>query len=288
MSVPAVSGAFGPRPGEVGKWGRLALRLAARGGRTVVADQFWTLPLQVMPPSYQDDDDEAYVYLLNPTGGIVQGDRLETEVVLEAGARGLLTTPSATKVYRMDAGQAEECVRLVLRGDAALEYLPDPTIPFAGARLARRTMVDLDPAATLILTEVVAAGRVARGERFAFERLAIDVEVRVAGEPALVDRLRLAPGDGSPARPGIWDGRDYCGALYACSPRLDADLAARLAALVEARAEVYAGAGQPASGLAVVRVLGSASDAVRALLFDAWDLLRRPLLGKPARPLRKL
>jgi len=276
-----------PRLGEVGKWGRLVLRLARREGRTVVADQFWTLPLQVMPPSYQDDDDQAYVYLLNPTGGIVQGDRLETEVVLEAGARGLLTTQSATKVYRMDAGQAEERAHLVLRGDAALEYLPDPTIPFAGARLARSTVVDLDPDSTLILTEIVAAGRVARGERFAFDRLAIDVEVRVAGEAALVDRLRLAPRDGSPARPGIWDGYDYYGTLYACSPRLDAGLAARLAALMEAGAEVYAGAGQPAPGVAIARVLGPGSEAVRGLLFDAWDLLRRPLLGKPARPLRK-
>lgn len=87
-----------------------------------------------MPPSYQDGDDQAYVYLLNPTGGIVQGDRLETEVVLEPGARALLTTQSATKVYRMERGYAEELNRYTLRGDAVLEYLPDQTIPFAGAR----------------------------------------------------------------------------------------------------------------------------------------------------------
>lgn len=57
---------------------------------------------------------------------------------------------------------------------------------------------------------------------------------------------------------------------------------------MEAGAEVYAGAGQPAPGVAIARVLGPGSEAVRGLLFDAWDLLRRPLLGKPARPLRKL
>ena len=89
-----------PRLGEVGKWGRLVLRLAWREGHTVVADQFWTLPLQVMPPSYQDDDDQAYVYLLNPTGGIVQGDRLETEVVLESGVRDLLRRPLLGKPAR--------------------------------------------------------------------------------------------------------------------------------------------------------------------------------------------
>ncbi len=49
-----------------------------RAGRTVIADQYWRIPLQALPPSYQDGDDEAYVYLLNPTGGVVQGDRLHT------------------------------------------------------------------------------------------------------------------------------------------------------------------------------------------------------------------
>jgi hypothetical protein len=35
-------------------------------------------------------------------------------------------------------------------------------------------------------------------------------------------------------------------------------------------------------------VLGPTTWAVREALYDAWDLLRRRLVGKPARPLRKL
>lgn len=62
----------------------------------------------------------------------------------------------------------------------------------------------------------------------------------------------------------------------------------RLAALVEERAGNYGGAGQPTPNTVVARALGSSPEAMRQLLIDAWDLLRRPLLGKPARPLRKL
>ena len=288
MSLPAVFEAFGPLAAEVGKAGVLTLRLEPRAGRTIVADQYWRIPLQVMPPSYQDEDDQAYVYLLNPTGGIVQGDRLETEVVLEPGARCVLSTQSATKIYRMDQGYAEELNRYVLRGDAVLECVPDQTIPFAGSRFYRSTRVEVDPASTLILTDLLAAGRVARAERFGFEQLFLEAEIRVAGEQRLVDRLGLSPREGALDRLGLWDGYVYYGSLFAYSPRVEPDLVSQLAELIERREGVYGGAGQPGANLAVARILGHTTWEVREALFGTWDLLRQALLGKPARQLRKL
>ena len=38
--------------------------------------------------------------LLNPTGGVLGGDHLVTEIIQEAGRTFALTTPSATRVYR--------------------------------------------------------------------------------------------------------------------------------------------------------------------------------------------
>jgi len=288
VSLPAAFEAWGPLAAEVGKFGVLRLTLAPRRGRTVVADQYWRIPLQGLPPSYQDGDDEAYLYLLNPTGGIVQGDRLQTVITLEPGARAVISTQSATKVYRMDEAYAEEINHYTLEGDAVLECLPDQTIPFAGSRFYRSTHIDLDPDATLILTDLLAAGRVARGERFGFEQLFVQVDIHVGGEPYLVGRLHLSPSDGAMDRLGLWNAHGYYGSLYAYSPRLDDDLATALAELIEGRGGVYGGAGQPAPGFAVARVLGPTTWAVRELLYDAWDLLRRSLVGKPARPLRKL
>jgi urease accessory protein len=288
VSLPAVFETFGPLAAEIGKLGVLRLALAPRGGRTVVAEQYWRIPLQVLPPSYQDDDDSAWVYLLNPTGGVVQGDSLRTHVALAPGARSVLSTQSATKVYRMDEGYAEEINHYALTGDAVLEGVPDQTIPFAGARFYRSTRVDLQPESTLILTDLLAAGRVAREERFAFEQLFVEVEVRVDEELRLVDRLHVAPAEGPLDRLGLWNGQAYYGCLYAYSPRLGEGLVSELADLMERRENLYGGAGQSAPGFAVARVLGPTTWAIREVLFDAWDLLRRHLVGKPARPLRKL
>jgi len=200
----------------------------------------------------------------------------------------VISTQSATKVYRMDEAYAEEVNHYTLHGDAVLECLPDQTIPFAGSRFYRSTRIDLDPDATLILTDLLAAGRVARGERFGFEQLFVEVEVSVSGEPCLVDRLQLCPADGRVDRLGLWNAHAYYGSLYAYSPRLDESLTTELAELLEGGGSVYGGAGQPAPGFAVARVLGPTTWAVREVLFEAWDLLRRRLVGKPARPLRKL
>ena len=54
----------------------------------------FTLPLQALEPMALADDGAAPLLLLNPTGGILGGDRLETEVVLGAGAHVVLSTPS--------------------------------------------------------------------------------------------------------------------------------------------------------------------------------------------------
>jgi urease accessory protein len=288
VRAPAAFAALGPLADQIGKSGVLRLCLARDRERTAIVDQYWRIPLQVLPPSYQDEDDEAFVYLLNPTGGIVQGDRLCTDVTLMPGARSVITTQSAAKIYRMDESYAVELNRYTLHGDAVLECVPDQTIPFAGSRFYRATRVDLDPASTLILTDLLAAGRVARGERFAFERLFVEVDVRIAGERLLLDRLNLAPADGAPDRLGLWNDHAYYGTLYACSPRLDEALAGVLAEMFERRDDVYGSAGQPAPGCAIVRVLARTTWQAREALFEAWDLLRRALLDKPARELRKL
>ena len=52
-----------------------------------------------------DGSGAATLLLLNPTGGVLGGDRLETRVHLGAGTRVCLSTPSATRVYR-SAGPA--------------------------------------------------------------------------------------------------------------------------------------------------------------------------------------
>ncbi len=135
------------------------------------------------------------VMLTNPGGGVLGGDRLDLGVTLRPGAHATVCTQGATKVYRGAA--AGQVSRLDVGSGARLEYLPHHVIPFAGSQFTQRTVIDLAPDARLLAWEAVSAGRLARGERFAFTSLSSRLTVRRGEVPELVDGCELT-GDGEP------------------------------------------------------------------------------------------
>src|ERR1700739_1270423 len=127
---------------RVGRDGFLRLRFARSGARTILAQSRFSLPLQALAPLALEDG-AAYLMLLNPTGGVLGGDHLITEVVLEAGTHVCLTTPSATRIYRTSEQPAIlETVIRVGEG-ATLEYLPDHVIPHDGSALCQSLRIEI-------------------------------------------------------------------------------------------------------------------------------------------------
>src|SRR4051812_50189001 len=103
----------------------LALRFAAGGGRTWVRERRHRGPLQVQRAFYPEGADLCHVYLLHPPGGLVAGDVLEVRVQVDAGARVLMTTPAAAKVYRGNGGRgAAQRQRLQVPAGAPLGGVP--------------------------------------------------------------------------------------------------------------------------------------------------------------------
>ena len=139
-----------------------------------------------------------------------------------------LTTQAASKVYRAEAGCARQLVSLRVAPGAFAEYVPDALIPHAGARLASEVVADVEPGGAAIVTETVAPGRVARGEAFEYERLALVTRLACAGERRAVDTLLLEPGRLDPRRAGMLGERGYFASLFAVAPDRDSEaLAAR-------------------------------------------------------------
>jgi urease accessory protein len=139
------------------------LRFARSGDDTRLADLYQRAPLRVLFPQAQDQGVPTAV-VVTTTGGLVGGDRLDLEVVADQGARALVTAQAAEKVYR---SLGEDCrieVRVRAGADAWLEWLPQETILFEGARLRRTTLLDLAPRARVMAGEMLIFGRTASGE----------------------------------------------------------------------------------------------------------------------------
>lgn len=131
------------------------------------------------------------IVFLNTSGGLASGDRLSFGVEVRSGTRALATTQTAERAYRASDDPATARVALSVGAGAWLDWLPQETILYDGARLHRDTIVDLAPDAGCLLLEMLVLGRLAMGERVARLRLRDRRVVRRAGRIVHHDALAL-------------------------------------------------------------------------------------------------
>lgn len=294
--VPREVARYAGRPdtlgvGRPGKIGLLELGFERAGGRTELVHHYQKSPLQIMRPLYVDPvrPDLPVVYLMATGGGIVQADRLRLDVECGADTSVLVTTQAATKVHRMDSDYATQLINLTVGPRSYVEYLPEPTIPFANSRFYQRCTVIADPSATVLVGETVLAGRLARGERYSFDVFASDFEVRrPTGEPVAIDTVRLEPARMVAGAPAMLGPHTIMGSFYAVSPLASAtEIADALHAALDGSPVLCGVSTLPLDGGAWLRLLGSDPPAMTAAMRAAWDATRRLLIGTPAPALRK-
>jgi len=170
--------------------GHLSLRAALRAdGRTALTAQSFRAPYHLSKPYWDADARVLLVQVVNPTAGILSGDRLESDIAVEADAALLVTTPSASRVFQMKDGTAECRQHFSVAAGGWLEVMPEPLVPHRGSRYRQVTNVAVETGGTLFFVDQLACGRVAHGETWSWDRLCLEIDVRLAGELILRERL---------------------------------------------------------------------------------------------------
>jgi urease accessory protein len=168
------------------------LRLSfARGGRgTALATLHQEAPLRVLFPR-PSAGDLLEAVLVNTSGGLVGGDRLETDLALGRGAEVLISSQAAEKAYGSAGPDVRIGITLEASDAAWLEWLPQETILFDRARLRRHTTVHLAPSARLLATDMVVFGRQAHGETLATGLFVDAWRIHRGSRLSWADTLRL-------------------------------------------------------------------------------------------------
>lgn len=248
-----------------------------RGGRTALTGRHASAPFGAVRAFYPDGSGGAEVQITNPAGGILGGDRLGMYVSLGTDSRATIVTQGAGKAY-LGPAALQESVFEVGEG-AVLEYLPHHVIPYAASSLSQRTEFRLAKGATLIAWDAFSAGRIARGERFAFDALSSVTLISRVGVPEIADGFHLTGG------PESFGGYPYMGTVYVLASPSLGDVTERLAAALDDMAHrssrrLLASASEVGEGCCVVRILSDAAPA----LYDALNTSRctyREQLGYP-------
>jgi urease accessory protein len=254
--------------------------LAERNGRTVLEHRLHHGPLVVQRPFFPEQDGSSHLYVLHPPGGVVGGDTLELFAKLSDGARTLLTTPAATKIYRTAANPSVLTQRFEVGAGAMLEWLPQETIVYGGARAESSTRVDLAQGGRYAGWDIVCLGRPASGDPFARGHYAQRTEIYREGRPLFIDRV-IATGEGS-AREEAWG---YGGRSVYATLALTASSAALVAAIRATQEPLLDGesfAVTRLSGVTICRFLGHGAERAKAFLIRAWETARPLFLEKPA------
>lgn len=219
--------------------GRLRLGIDVRAGKSYAADQYHENALRVLKPIYPDSSGQVLYTLVNPGGAYFGADVYEIDVEVREGASLLLTTQSATKVYRTPQGPARQNMRVTLGPDATVEYVPDQLIVYREGEYLQDTVIDMDQSSSVLMSEIITPGWSPTGAEFAYRELRMRTEIRVRdGERrrrVAVDHVRIKPGEGTEVSGlGFMEGHSHTGQILIADRRLDEELYESLAQIMEA------------------------------------------------------
>ncbi len=131
------------------------------------------------------------VVFLNTSGGLASGDRLAYRLDLGPGVRAVATTQTAERAYRAEGAAALVEAGFRVGAGGWLDWLPQETILFDGARLDRRTRIELAEGAGCLMLETIILGRAAMGETLARIALRDRREISRDGRPVFTEPLSI-------------------------------------------------------------------------------------------------
>ncbi|CAN5170432.1 urease accessory protein UreD [soil metagenome] len=251
--------------------GAARLTLKSVEGRTVLAENYQSGSARFRFPNTEPPDRFTAV-LLNTAGGITGGDEFSTSVTLADGADAAVTTQAAERIYRRSAGMARIETTLTLGKGATLAWLPQETILFDRAGLARSLSAEIDETASLLAVESIVLGRAAMGETIATSALTDRWRIRRGGRMVFADGLRLE-GDATSILSGgaTGKGATALATLVLVAPDAERRLSVARATLADCGAEAGASAW---NGMLVARLLAPGGAPLRAALIRLIESLR--------------
>lgn len=263
---------------------RLTVARTFRGTRLISNEHQG--PLYVQKTFHPEGDDIAHIYILHPPGGLVSGDTLSINLTAEANTHSLYTTPGAGRIYRarVDKSTQSQQVHINIGECSSIEWLPLETIVFPGAEAKFSNRVDIQLGGHFLGWEITCLGLPASSQSFDSGTFHQQLEIYYNGKPRIIENLRLDAADDKLLN-GAMGFRGYTvTALMTAGPFDDGieenELLSKLRAIVVPSSVLIAVT--QTRGFILVRYLGHCSSNARAVLIEAWQLLRLALLGRSA------
>ena len=279
--------------GKAGKLGALVLRLEQDkgNGKTSVKEQYSRVPLYTQRALYLEEalPNMAYMYIISPSGGILQGDRYRMDIALRKHAFAHITTQGATRIYRMERNYATQVVNIDVGEDCYFEYIPDQVIPYRDSRFYQEANLRIHDNATLLYSEIITPGRVASGEHFDYDICYMKVIAKDhGGGLKFTDVAMLEPKKRDMKLFGVLSNHDVVGNMYIITKNKLQEINNSVNGALKDIPNVNAGATiLPSNSGIGIRMLGNTASDVRYVIYEVVRIVRRIILDAPFSGIRK-
>jgi len=279
--------------GKSGKVGILDLELQMDSvDKTVVTRQFSQVPLQIQRALYPENSlpGMAYLYVISPSGGILQGDRYRTDVLLKNKAIAHITTQGATRIYSMNSNSASQMVNITVDENCYLEYIPDQIIPYKNSRYYQKVNLEVHDNSTLIYSEILTPGRVAMGESFEYDICYLRTHCKNQDKKIrFLENTKIEPKKQKLNDFGILGEHSIVGTVYIFTRKEDVnELENTINQTIRDRHEVSVGTSiLPDESGIIIRILGNKTELVFDVVFKTVEISRKKILGASFSKIRK-
>ena len=255
------------------------MELARTAGKTVISKLRTRAPLLVQKALYPDSNlpGMAHAYLMSSAGGILQGDRMEIDIIAGSGTSSRITTQAATKIYKMNKGYAAQNVTISAHDTSYLEFIPYQIIPFKSSRFCQQVDIRVGRNTTMVYTETISAGRTASGENFDFDIFFLKMAVRdCKGNLLFADAAKLEPGRDDLA--GLFGRKTIWSMIYVITPDFEGIHKLINAAIDEDQSMLAGSSILPHDCGVVIRMLDDSIDKIRHLTDTVVNISRNHIL----------
>jgi urease accessory protein len=280
--------------GTSGKLGILQLSLEKDNfnNKTSIKNQFYKTPLCIKRALYIEETcpEMAYIYIISPSGGILQGDRYRTDITLKNYAKSHITTQSATRIYKMNKNFGTQIINLDVAENCYLEYIPDQIIPFRNSKYYQVSNIKVHDTATCVYSEIITPGRVASNESFEYDICYMKVKaVNHVGKIRFIDIAKLEPKKENITSFGIMNGYDILGNIYILIPSDQTMIIKNeINVFLNNLNNVIGGCTKlPDDGGLLVRLLGQFVFDVRNIIYSIIEIIRKRILNVSFSGIRK-
>ena len=280
--------------GKAGKIGALILRLEQdlERGKTVVKEQYSKVPLYTQRALYLEESlpSMAYMYIISPSGGILQGDRYRMDITLKNNACAHITTQGATRIYRMEKNYATQIVNVVVDDSCYFEFIPDQIIPYRDSRFYQKVDLKVHDNATMVYAEMIVPGRVASGESFEYDICYMKALARNQNHMLrFIDVAVLEPKKRVLKTLGILENFDVVGNMYILTEtKYVTELSKDINSVLQKFSRISGGATiLPHDSGVIIRILGEVANDLRSVMYEIIKITRRIILNASFSGIRK-